>query len=334
MPANDLCGPSNDRLVTAPFLKVGAAASLYFLHLGITITVVPRLIEEHLGGNELDIGLSLAAFNLAAIAIRPGVARFGEQHHLRSMMAGGALLAGASTALIALVGSRWAMLPLRGLQGIGQAGLFVGAATLVNELAPSHRRAEAASYFSVAIFTGMGLGPVIGEAVVGDDRYALGLVVASCFSILAALASLAAPRNEIHQTARAAGEPRFHRGALLPGTVMAFGVAGFATFVAFVPTYSKTVGVANAGLVFATYSAVCLLIRIVGAKFPELDRVGQGGDGVAGQLGVRPVRPVRLAGPGRAVPGRKPDRSRRVVPVPRSSGNVGQPRSRTRALSA
>ena len=43
--------------------------------------------------------------------------------------------------------------------------LFVGAATLVADLAPPERRAEAASYFSVAVFGGLGIGPIIGEAV-------------------------------------------------------------------------------------------------------------------------------------------------------------------------
>ncbi len=63
--------------------------------------------------------------------------------------------------------------------GLGEAALFVGAATLIADLSPPNRRAEAASYFSVAVYGGIGLGPTIGEWVLADDRYTLTFVVAA-----------------------------------------------------------------------------------------------------------------------------------------------------------
>ena len=64
------------------------------------------------------------------------------------------------------------MLALRGVMGIGEAAVFVGAATLVADLSPRDRRAEGASYFSVAVFGGIGIGPIVGEALLGDDNFA------------------------------------------------------------------------------------------------------------------------------------------------------------------
>ncbi len=66
--------------------------------------------------------------------------------------------------------------------GLGEAALFVGAATLIADLSPPHRRAESASYFSVAVYGGIGLGPTIGEWVLGDGRYELTFLVAAGFS--------------------------------------------------------------------------------------------------------------------------------------------------------
>ena len=54
--------------------------------------------------------------------------------------------------------------------------LFVGAATSISDLAPPGRGAEAASYFSVAVFGGLGIGPVISESVIGSDRFDAGAV--------------------------------------------------------------------------------------------------------------------------------------------------------------
>ena len=67
-----------------------------------------------------------------------------------------------------LVTEPWQLMPLRALMGVGEAALFVGASTIVVESTPTHRRAEAASYLSLSVFGGLSVGPIIGEAVLGD----------------------------------------------------------------------------------------------------------------------------------------------------------------------
>jgi MFS family permease len=182
----------------------------------------------------------------------------------------GALTAATATAACTLVNSRWLLLPLRGVQGIGEASLFVAGATSISDLAPAGRDAEAASYFSVAVFGGLGIGPVIGETVVGADRFKAGLLTAAAFAVLAAGLATLTPEGKRDRAARQ--PPGFHRGAVPSGLVLALGVAGFVTFNAFMPEYSKSVGLSGSKWVFATYAAVCLLIRVVAATVP--DRIG------------------------------------------------------------
>ena len=55
--------------------------------------------------------------------------------------------------------------------------MFVGVATAAQDLAPDHRRGEAASYFSVALYGGLALGPLIGEALVPHGFTTLWLVL-------------------------------------------------------------------------------------------------------------------------------------------------------------
>ncbi|HZX55997.1 MAG TPA: MFS transporter, partial [Ilumatobacteraceae bacterium] len=141
----------DQRMLTKPFVLVTTAALAMFVYIGVMIPLLPRLIEEQLGGNEVDIGLNLAVFSLAAVLIRPPLGRFAERHGLRATMVRGALLASAATVVCTFVDSRWGLLPLRCLQGVGEASLFVGAATSISDLAPPGRGAEAASYFSVAV---------------------------------------------------------------------------------------------------------------------------------------------------------------------------------------
>jgi MFS family permease len=259
-------------MFTKPFVLITTATLALFVYIGVMVPLLPRLIEEELGGNEIDIGLNLAIFSIAAVLIRPRLGRFAERHGLRQTMISGALLAAAATAACTLINSRWGLLPLRALQGIGEASLFVGAATAISDLAPRGRGAEAASYFSVAIFGGLGIGPVISETVIGKDRFDAALWVAAGFAALASALALLTPKGLRHHADDGEPGPRFHRAAIAPGLVLALGVGGFVTFSAFMPDYSVTVGLDGSKWVFATYAGVCLLIRVVAARVP--DRIG------------------------------------------------------------
>jgi MFS family permease len=190
-------------------------------------------------------------------------------------MIGGALLAGAAAAGTAFVTSVVQLFPLRAVSGIGEAALFVGAATLIADLSPADRRAEGASYFSLAVFGGLGLGPVIGEVVLRGSHYGAVFLCAALCCLIAAAVSCAAP-NRVAGVATPAVEqrqPRYHPAAFLPGIVLACGIAGFASFNAFLPTHAEALGMAASGP-FVIYSVMCFALRLVGARLPE--RVGLG----------------------------------------------------------
>ena len=259
---------------------VTGATFVFFLYVGVLVPLIPRLVEERLGGNELDIGLNLAMFSATAVLCRPLLARFAERRTLRILMMWGALLTAAATFATAFVGSLWVLLPLRGVQGIGEASVFIGGASLTSGFAPVARRAEAASYFSVAVFGGIGIGPIVGEAVVGEDRFRAGLIVAAIFAACGALGAWAVPQRVITAATlegpladEHSGRARFmHPAALRPGIVLALGIGGFTAFNAFMPEHAKAVGLSGSQWVFAAYSVSCLVLRIVAAKVPE--RVG------------------------------------------------------------
>jgi MFS family permease len=173
----------------------------------------------------------------------------------------------------------WQLLITRSVMGVGEAAVFVGAATLIADLSPRDRRAEGASYFSVAVFGGIGVGPIIGEWLLDDTRFERAFAVAGVFALLAAVVALfaparVAPLDSIEETiasaASTSGRRRvMHPAAVMPGIVLASGVAAFSTFGAFIPDYSREVGLATSGGLFAVYSLTSLLVRVFGATLPE-----------------------------------------------------------------
>lgn len=259
------------RLITGPFVSVMATALVFFVYIGMVVVTVPSFVERELDGGEFGVGLTMASFAVAAIVARPFLGRLTERFGRRALMMAGALLASVATFSMAFSTELWHVMVLRGFTGLGEAALFVAAATLVADLSPANRRAEAASYFSVAVFGGIGVGPLIAEAFIGsNDDYSAAFLAAGVLAALAAVTVLGVPRRVDRTAKPAEGRvPLFQRAALAPGLVLACGMAAFSVFMAFAPEYSKSVGLPGAGGLLLVYSLVSVSLRVVAAKLPE-----------------------------------------------------------------
>lgn len=262
------------RVVTWPFAMVMATSFAFFVYLGMVMAVLPRFVEEDLGSGELGIGLTLVTFSVAAIAVRPVLGPIADRFGRRLLIFGGSALSAVAVLAMGLSTELWHVLVLRGVMGIGEAAAFVGATVLVADLSPPHRRAEAASYGSVAIYAGIGVGPTIGELVLGDDRFVVTFAIAGLFALTAAVIALGVPRHADRRVdGPVATAPMLHRAALWPGVTMACGIVALTAFVAFIPDHSRQVGLGGAAGLFLVYSAVNLVVRVAGARLPE--RVGE-----------------------------------------------------------
>jgi MFS family permease len=117
----------------------------------------------------------------------------------------------------------------------------------------------------------------LAEWLIGsDDNFTRAFVVAGLFAGSSALVVLGVPARVDRASAPPADgqrRPLFHRAALWPGLVLCSGIAAFAVFMAFIPEYSKTVGLSGAGMLFLVYSLVSVTLRVTLAKLPE--RLGE-----------------------------------------------------------
>jgi MFS family permease len=263
--------PSADgRMVTGRFLVVTLATFAYFLALGSLLPTLPEYVETELGGNGFEVGLVVGSFAVSAAIVRPWAGRFGDRYGRRVLLSGGALLVGLTTLSYTLVDAVPALVALRLLTGLGEAAVFVGAATATQDMAPPHRRGEAASYFSVALYSGLALGPAMGERLADSGDYHRVWIVAGLASLVAAALGLGTP----HVSAPNAPRPTslLHPAALGPGLVLMLGLIPFTGFAAFLALYGPDVGLQDTGPVFFAYAGMVLAIRVFGAKLP--DRLG------------------------------------------------------------
>jgi len=267
-------GEAGDRLLTAAFVRITGAALFYFVAMGVVAPVLPRYVEDQLGGGGTAVGLAVGAFAVSAALLRPAVGHLGDRRGRRVLVLGGGAIAGVSVFGYAIANTLAVLVVMRLLTGVGEAAMFVGAATAVQDLAPSSRRGEATSYFSVAVYGGLALGPVLGEVCrthwgVHSAWYLAG---ALCFGAVAMGTRM--PRSQPAPVERLAPTRRrfLHPAALRPGLILMLSTTGFAGFSAFVPLYVKELDLQGSGAVFAEYAVAVLLVRVFGARLP--DRLG------------------------------------------------------------
>jgi MFS family permease len=258
------------RLITRRFVVLILSTFLYFVAMGTLVPTLPRYVEDELHGGGFEIGLAVGIFALAAGLLRPFAGRLGDQRGRRLLVVGGSAIFGlaalgytAGTTLLVLVVART-------VAGVGEAGMWVGSATTSQDLAPPDRRAEAASYFSVALYGGMAIGPPLGEALVRGPGYRTLWVVTACLAFGACLLGLQTPNQA--EVAPPTQGGLLQREAFAPGFVLLLGMIPYVGFSAFVPVYADKVGMADVGPVFAAFAVCVLGIRVFGARVP--DRLG------------------------------------------------------------
>jgi MFS family permease len=251
------------------FGLVTLATFAYFLALGMLLPTLPRYVEDELGGGSVAVGVVIGSFALSAAVLRPFAGRLGDVRGRRILVVGGAAVVGVSVLLYTVVDAIAGLVALRLVTGIGEAAMWVGVATAIQDMAPDHRRGEAASYFSVALYAGLAFGPFVGEALADAAGFDRVWLVAGATCLLASVLGWWTPTDLVH-------EPQpfrlLHPTAIAPGIVLLLGLLPFVGYAAFLALYGPTVSISDVAPLFLLYGGLVLVIRIVGARVP--DRLG------------------------------------------------------------
>lgn len=259
-------GEHRRSLLSPGFVLVTAATLFYFIALGALLPTLPVYVEDELGGGSVAVGVTVGVFAVSAALLRPLAGRLGDTRGRRILVIGGSLVMGVSVLAYTLVDSIAALVALRLLTGAGEAAMWVGAATAIQDMAPDDRRGEAASYFSVALYAGLAFGPLVGEGLRDSAGFHAVWIFAGCCGLVACAFGFGTPRD-----VRREPQPfrLLHPAALGPGAILLLGMLPFIGFATFIALYGPTVGFADVAPLLLVYGVLVLVIRVVGAKLPD-----------------------------------------------------------------
>ncbi len=150
----------NTRILTTLFLSIFIA----LLGIGIIIPVMPVFATE-LGASGIGLSLIIAAFSISRGILQPVIGSLSDRWGRKPFLLAGLAIYGAVGLAIPLAQSVGELIAIRTVHGIGSAMIVPVAMAYVSFLSPAGHEARYQSYLNVAIFSGIGCGPILGGLV-------------------------------------------------------------------------------------------------------------------------------------------------------------------------
>lgn len=258
----------DERLFTPAFIALAVADLAYFTAAGMLIPLTPLFAAGPLGADEVGVGVTVGAFGVTALILRPWAGRAADRRGRRPLFIGGALLCALAIAAHIVTTDLALLIGLRLVLGAAEAAFFVAGFAMLADLAPPNRAGEALSFNSLALYLGIAFGPLLGELLLSAGGFTLAWIGGALLALTAGLLAVRIP-----ETGRRLDDPRpvalIHRGAVGPSLALFTAVAGMAGFFAFVALYARDLGMAGAGPILLVFGLVVVGCRIVFAKLPD-----------------------------------------------------------------
>ena len=251
-------------------------AHCLFVSYTAMFTIIPLYVLER-GGNETELGIVIGSFGIVGLLVRPLAGRWVYSVGAKQVAAVGTAVFGIATLLHIAAFDVWLIIPARVVQGVGMAIGPVATATIVANLAPGHRRAEAMSYMGNSISAASLYSPWVAFYLLDTFGFANAFVFAGAAGFIgsAIAMTLSSSRTNIPAAAEASYKaPLINRGALFPTLIFVTYTITTAPVNTFLPQIAVERSLGNPGLYFTMYAVLSMVSMAVAGRVS--DRLGRG----------------------------------------------------------
>ena len=267
-----------ERLWTTDFVLNLLTAHFMFAGYTATLTIIPPFAVRLGGDLAYHLPLIVAAFGFVGLAIRP----FGGQWIYtlgpkRVAMIGTAIVALGSLSYIFAL-SAWWLIPMRMLQGVGLALGPVATSTIVANLAPPTRRAEAMAIMGNSINISFLYSPFMAsflyENAGSHNAFLFSAIAASigtlaCWRISASRISFERPAPSPTSGASRDKPPLIARSAIFPTLVFLTYTFTTAPTNTYLPLLAHEKNLGNPGLYYTVFSVVSMFAMATAGPFAD-----------------------------------------------------------------
>lgn len=253
-------------LVSASGVFTATLAS--FLAVGAVLPVLPRYVLGPIGAGNVSVGIVVGAFAFTAVVTRPWAGRMADARGRRIVVLCGSLLMAVAGLLLFIPAGVVGLVVARLVLGVGEGLVFTAGSAWIVDLSPAERRGQSIGFFGLAVWTGLSVGPIIGETL-----YRLGSFdLVWAFAVLGPLvgAAVCARQSPTPPKGREKrGGPWLPREALAPGAALALANVGYAALAGFVVLHLDERGIGHGATVFTAYAVSVVTSRLLLGQFPD-----------------------------------------------------------------
>ena len=255
----------------AAFGGIFAVTLLALISVGAVLPVLPRYVHGPLGAGNVAVGVVIGSYAITGLIGRPFAGRLADSRGRRPAVIAGSLLASAAGFLYLVPAGVAGLIGARLVLGAGEGMVFTAGSAWIVDLAPPGRRGRVIGLYGLAVWSGLSLGPPIGELILQLSSFELVWVFAGVAPLAGALVALRLPETfvppKVHEQA-----PLIARESLRPGLALAMASVGYATVAAFVVLSFDARGIGHGAAAFGAFAAMVVVTRLIGGDLP--DRIG------------------------------------------------------------
>jgi MFS family permease len=257
-------GPAEPSGLDSRFWTLIGATFVAFLGFGSVLPGIALHVRHDLGGSDRTVGFVIGMFPAVALGARflagPLADRKGRK---RALLTGLSICALAGIAFLLPLGLPGMYLG-RGLQGLGEACLYTGAAAWAVESAGIHRSGRALGFVSTGIWGGITAGPLIGNWLGSFERAAMLQV----FTAVAAIALVARLTEEYRPHPRPLRREWVPRELILPGLAVGLVNMHHPVITGFLILHMARTG-GDGPMAFSAWALMVLLTRFFLGGLPD-----------------------------------------------------------------
>lgn len=253
------------------FAGVFAVTFAGLVAVGAVLPVLPRYVHGPLDAGNVAVGIVIGSYAVTGLLLRPLAGRLADRRGRRPTVLLGSVVVAVSGFLYLLPLGVPGLIGARLLLGAGEGAVFTAGSAWIVDIAPPARRGRVIGLYGLAVWSGLSVGPLIGELLLNASGYTAVWLFAGFAPLAGALVALRLP-DTFRPVGHAEQHPLIAREAIRPGAALALASLGYATVAAFVVLHLEARGIGHGATVFGAFATMVVLTRLVGGDLP--DRVG------------------------------------------------------------
>src|SRR5436190_1359829 len=130
---------------------------------GAVLPVLPRYVRGPLASGDIAVGVVVGSYALTGLAGRPLAGRLADRRGRKPIVVLGTLLTALAGLLYLLPTGLPGLIGARLVLGLGEGSVFTAGSAWIVDLAPPGRRGRVIGLYGLAVWSGLSVGPSIGE---------------------------------------------------------------------------------------------------------------------------------------------------------------------------